>query len=144
MLTLETGGRKCPKTFFEVLERQKIKNQTIFEFYTDDNKSKFLAILWTFLNLQKNYETPHQVNFHSCYYWIWKIPNREKISYKHFNLCEAEIVLDEIIKSINYETNNKLPHKDGLTAEFYRHFSNELAPVLLGVYDPFMFHDCYL
>ena len=59
----------------------------------------------------------------------------EKISYKHFNLCEAEIVLDEIIKSINYETNNKLPLNDGLTAEFYRHFSNELAPVLLGVYD---------
>ena len=27
-----------------------------------------LAILRTFLNLQKNYETLHQVNFHSCYY----------------------------------------------------------------------------
>ena len=33
------------------------------------------------------------------------------------------------------ETNNKLPGNDGLTGEFYRHFSNELAPVLLGVYD---------
>ena len=41
----------------------------------------------------------------------------------------------EIIKSINSETNNKPPGNDGLTAEFYRHFSNELAPVLLGVYD---------
>ena len=28
-----------------------------------------LAILKTFLNLQKNYETLHQVNFHTCYYW---------------------------------------------------------------------------
>ena len=45
------------------------------------------------------------------------------------------ISLDEIIKSINSETNNKPPGNDGLTAEFYRHFSNELAPVLLGVYD---------
>ena len=27
-----------------------------------------LAILRTFLNLQKNYETLHKVNFHSCYY----------------------------------------------------------------------------
>ena len=43
--------------------------------------------------------------------------------------------LDEIIKSINSETNNKPPGNDGLTAEFYRHFSNELVPVLLGVYD---------
>ena len=47
----------------------------------------------------------------------------------------ADISLDEIIKSINSETNNKTPGNDGLTAEFYRHFSNELAPVLLGVYD---------
>ena len=67
--------------------------------------------------------------------FVWKIPNRKKISYEHFNLCEAEISLDEIIKSINSETNNKPPGNDGLTAEFYRHFSNELAPVLLGVYD---------
>ena len=58
-----------------------------------------------------------------------------KISNGHFNLCEAEISLDEIIKSINAETNNKRPGNDGLTAEFYRHFSIELAPVLSGVYD---------
>ena len=36
---------------------------------------------------------------------------------------------------INSETNNKPPGNDGLTAEFYRHFSNKLAPALLGVYD---------
>ena len=40
-----------------------------------------------------------------------------------------------MIKSINSETNNKPLAHDGLTAEFYQHFSNELAPVLLGVYD---------
>ena len=54
---------------------------------------------------------------------------------KHFNLCDAEISLDEIIKSINSETNNKSPGNDNLAAELYRHFSNELAPVLLDVYD---------
>ena len=36
--------------------------------------------------------------------------------------------IDEIIKSINSETNNKPPVNDGPTAEFYKHFSNELAP----------------
>ena len=30
--------------------------------------------------------------------FVWKIPNRKKISHKHCNLCEAEISLDEIIK----------------------------------------------
>ena len=47
----------------------------------------------------------------------------------------AEISLDETIRSINSETNNKPPGNDGLTVEFYRHFSNELALVLLGFYD---------
>ena len=38
------------------------------------------------------------------------------------------------IKSINSETNNKSPPgNDGLAAEFYKYFSNELTPVLLDV-----------
>ena len=60
-----------------------------------------------------------------------KITNRKKISNEHFNLCVGEISLDEIIKSVNSGTNNKSPS----AAEFYKHFSNELAPVLLNVYD---------
>ena len=64
-----------------------------------------------------------------------KIPARKKISNEDFNLCEAEISLDEIIKSLNSETNNKSQGNDGLTAEFYKHFSNEPVPVLLDVYD---------
>ena len=64
-----------------------------------------------------------------------KISNRKKISNEHFNLCEAEISLDEIIKFINSKTNNESPDSVGLTAEFYKQFSNELAPALLDVYD---------
>ena len=67
--------------------------------------------------------------------FVWKIPNRKKISNEHFNVCEAEISLVEIIKSIKFDTNDKPPGSDGLTAEIYRHFLNELVPVLLGVYD---------
>ena len=67
--------------------------------------------------------------------FVCKIPNRKKISNEHFNLCEAEISLDKIVKPINSETNNKPPGNDDVTAEFYRHFSNEVAPVLSGVYD---------
>ena len=62
--------------------------------------------------------------------------SRKKKFNEHFNICEAELSLDAIIKSINSETNNKPPGNYGITAEFYRHFSNELAPVLLGVYNP--------
>ena len=68
------------------------------------------------------------------------------MSNEHFNLCEVEISLDEVIKSINCETNNKSPGNDGLTAEFYRHFSNELALVLLGAWllAKAWHHGCYL
>ena len=34
-------GEKFLKTFFEVLEKQNMKNQTIFALYTDDNKPKY-------------------------------------------------------------------------------------------------------
>ena len=43
---------------------------------------------------------------------------------EHFNLCETEISLDEIIDSLNSETNKKVPGNDGFTAEFYKHYSN--------------------
>ena len=49
-----------------------------------------------------------------------KIPPNRKISKEHFKLCEAEIYLDEIIKAINSQKNNKSPGNDGLTAEFYK------------------------
>ena len=44
-------------------------------------------------------------------------------------------ILEYFIKSINSETNIKFPGNDGLRVEFYKHFSNELAPVFLDVYD---------
>ena len=42
-LTLEAGGRKIPQNILQStwLERQNMKNETIFELYTDDNKSKY-------------------------------------------------------------------------------------------------------
>ena len=52
--------------------------------------------------------------------FVCKIPNRKKISNEYFNLYEAEISLDEIIKSINSETSNKPTDNDGLTAEFFQ------------------------
>ena len=64
-----------------------------------------------------------------------KISINKKLSNEHFRLCEVEISLDEIIEAINSQQNNKSPGNDGLTAEFYKHFSNELAPILLEVYD---------
>ena len=39
------------------------------------------------------------------------------------------------INSINSETNDKSPGNNGIKAEFYKQFSNELTPALLDVHD---------
>ena len=104
-----------------------MKNQTIFELYTDDNKSKYSSNPKDILKSEKkNYEKLYtkQTSTAATTEFVQKIPNRKKISNEHFNLCEAEISLDEIIKSINFETNNKSPGNDGVTSKFYKNFSN--------------------
>ena len=87
-----------------------------------------VATLRTFLCLQKKFMknfTPRR-KVPKLILFLSKIPNRKKIFNEQFNPCEAKISLDEIIKSINSQTNNISPGKDGLTTEFYKHFSNEL------------------
>ena len=91
-----------------------------------------LAILTTFSNLQKFYETFYtkETTFKAATTeFLSKIPTRKKISNKQFNLCEAKTSLDDIAKCINSEINES-PDNDGLTAEIYKRFSNEVTPVL--------------
>ena len=73
-----------------------MKNQTIFELYADDNKSKYSSnpkdIPKSAKKLKKLYTkwtstaTTTEV--------VCKIPNIKKKSNEHFNLCEAEISID--------------------------------------------------
>ena len=115
-----------------------MRNETIFELYTYDNKSKYSRNPKDILkSRKKSYEKLYtkQTFTAATTEFVSKIPNRNKIFNEHFNLCEAEISLDEIIKSINSETNDNSPGNDGLTEKFCKHFLNELASVLLDVYD---------
>ena len=106
-----------------------MQNQTIFELYTDDNKSKSSSNPLAFLNLKKFYEKLYtkETSIAAATEFLNKIPKRKKISNEQFNLCETEISLNEIIKSINSETNNNSASNDGLTGEFYKRFPNEQA-----------------
>ena len=107
-----------------------MQNQTIFELYTDDNKSKSSSNPLAFLNLQKVYGKLYtkETSIAAATEFLSKIPKRKKISNEQFNLCETEISLNEIIKSINSETNNNsASNDDSLTGGFCKHFSNEQA-----------------
>ena len=66
---------------------------------------KILPILRKLLNLQKNYVKlyPKWTSTAATTKFVGKISNRKKISKEQFNLREAEISSDEIIKSINSE-----------------------------------------
>ena len=104
-----------------------MQNQLIFELYTDVNKPKYSSNPKDILKFaKKNYEKIYikRTSTAATTEFVWRIHNTKKISNEHLNLCEAEISLDEIIKSINFETNNKPPGNYGLKAEFYKHYSN--------------------
>ena len=100
-----------------------MQNQTIFELYTDHNKSKYASNPKDIVKsgnkkFMKN-STPSE------------LPQLLLLNLFGKFLIERKYLMN----TINSETNNKPPGNDGLTAEFYKHFSNELAPVLLDVYD---------
>lgn len=47
------------------------------------------------------------------------------------NHCDTPLAVEEVVDSIALLKNNKSPGTDGITAEFYKSFSNQLAPFLL-------------
>ena len=95
-----------------------------------------LTILRKLSNLQRKFiKKKETISKNATTEFLSKIRSRKKKSNIQFNLCEAKISLDEIIESINSQTNSKFPGSDGLTAELYLHFSNKLARVLLDFYD---------
>ena len=56
-----------------------------------------------------------------------KISIKKKTSNKQIHYGEANIFLEEVTKSINFQTNIKSSGNDSLTAKFYKHLSNELT-----------------
>lgn len=57
-----------------------------------------------------------------------------KMSDEEKQLCDEDMVIDEIKEAINSIQPNKSPGIDGLTGEFYKKMSDVLAPILLRVY----------
>ena len=53
VLTLEAGGQKVPQNFPWSTWKSEYENQTIFELYTDDNKSKYSSSPLNILKSEK-------------------------------------------------------------------------------------------
>ena len=81
------------------------KSNNIWIIYIDDINQNILAVLTTLSNLQKRiceklYTKEWQLPKLQMLNFLEKIPKRKKIPNEDFNLCEVEIPLDEIFKSI--------------------------------------------
>ena len=121
------------------MKRQNLQCQRISELYADDDKLKHSRNPKDiFKSAKNNFEklyTKDTASKASSTKLLVKFPNRKRISNEQLNLSEVKLFLDEIIKSVNSQTNNKSSGNDALTAKFYEHFSNELAPIFLNVCD---------
>ena len=88
-----------------------MQNQSISELYTD-NKSEISSNPQDIVKLAKNYYEKiytKEATSNACTSKLFsKTSNRRKISNEQCNLYEARISLDEIVKSINSQTNNSL------------------------------------
>ena len=98
-------GNKLLQIFLQSNSKTKyVKSNNIWIIYTDDLNQNILAVPRTLSNLQKRiYEklyTKETTFKAAATEFLSQIPNRKKISNEDFNLCEAEISLDEIFKSI--------------------------------------------
>ena len=132
-------GEKCSKSFFNILERQHLQNQTISELYIDAEKSKTSVNPKDMLNSAKKFDeslyTREKISQPAINELLNKIPINKKISNKRFKLCETALSIVEVLNAINSQKNNKSPGNDGITTKFYKHFSNEMVPILLEVYN---------
>ena len=72
--------------------------------FTDDINQNILAVLRTYLNLQKriyeNFYTKETTSKAASTEFHSKIPNGKQISNENFNLCKVETSLGEIVKFI--------------------------------------------
>ena len=114
------------------LERQNLQNQTVSELYIDDNKSKY------FNNPKNIFKSA--IKFYEKLYM--KETTSEFATTKILSKVPNTIPntsLDDIIKSINSQTNNKYSMVTIAVQQnfinFTNNFSNELALVFVDVYD---------
>ena len=94
-------GEKCSETFFEALERQNMQNKIIFELYADDNKSLYPSNPKDILKSEKKKKKLYtkQTSTAANTNFLAKLITERKYLINTLDLCEAEVSVDEIIKS---------------------------------------------
>ena len=126
-------GEKCT-AFFLGLEKQKQNKTIITELKDKDNnihkdKIKILEIVTEYYqDLFKEEGSDERKTEEIISYIDRKISKDDK------SWCDSKLTLKEIENTIKNLNKNKSPGSDGLTADFYMAFSEQMAPLLLDLY----------
>uniref|UniRef100_A0A3B3IFC5 Reverse transcriptase domain-containing protein n=1 Tax=Oryzias latipes TaxID=8090 RepID=A0A3B3IFC5_ORYLA len=122
------------KTHFFRLERLNAKNNSIQKFNIDgnvtDNPTKianYCSDLHTKLYESKYCEETTNL-------FLESLTDTKVIESDLKEFCDKPLLLHEVISAIEHLKLNKSPGTDGLTSEFYKTFSEELAPFLLHLF----------
>lgn len=129
---LEQGEQNS--SYFFNLERQRGKRNTIHHLningtVTNDPKAISLFCYNFYANLYRsNYCSDSATSL------LNSLKNTNTISDLEKECCDKNLVLDEVIDAIKLLKCNKSPGCDGIASEFYKQFSDILAPFLLNVF----------
>ena len=129
-------GEKCSNYFFS-LEKYKAKQKTINRIKLSDGSycSDSKKILEECRTFYKNLYSKNN-NLDSSVYpqFFTRVP-APKLTAQQKNYCDAKISKDELLQTLKSFSKNKSPGLDGLSAEFYVTFWDQLKNTLLTVYE---------
>ena len=89
--------KKCKKLFCKVVKKQNMQNYKRSDWYTDDNKSKYSSNIPAKVFLEKLL-TEKKTSKAVTTEYLTKITSKKKIYNEQFNLFEAKMSLNEVIK----------------------------------------------
>uniref|UniRef100_A0A096MC09 Reverse transcriptase domain-containing protein n=1 Tax=Poecilia formosa TaxID=48698 RepID=A0A096MC09_POEFO len=129
---LEEGEQNS--AYFFNLEKSRYNSNTIHKLKINENVcndpreiTSFCADFYRLL-YSSTYNSEYAAQFFDA------LPNLKKIDESNKLFCDQTFSLPEILGAIKHLKMNKSPGVDGLSSEFYKLFSKQLAPFLLQVY----------
>lgn len=129
---LEEGEQNS--AYFFRLEKYRSKMNNIHQLNINGTVTNDAKIISTFCcNFYSNlYDTNYNAEYAKQLFD--SVNNIRKIELSDCRYCDSPLTVEEVVKSITLLKNNKSPGTDGMVAEFYKAFSDQLAPFLLQVF----------
>ncbi len=130
---LEKGEQNS--SYFFNLEKYHAKSNTINELIINDNKTDDPKIISDFCSTfyKKLYTSNYSEN--DTLLFFNSLQHTSHLNDSDVNICDLQLSHTEISDGINLLKANKSPGTDGLSSEFYKLFSQQLAPFLLQVFN---------